>query len=76
MQNTFNSNNELWTELALSGGGLEVLAGADSLSARAQSELNDIKAEGVAGSYLKHAQVNRFLYWLKWYMEMEPGAAD
>lgn len=76
MQNSFNSNNEGWTEIALSGGWVEVLAGFDSLSARAQGELNHIKAFGVANSYWRPAMINRFTYWLKTYMTMEPGAAD
>jgi len=76
MQNAFNSGNELWTEIALSGGWIEVLGGADSLSAKAQTELEQIKVFGVANSYLKHRHVNQFIYWLKTYFEMEPGTTD
>jgi len=76
MQNAFNSNNELWTEIATSGGWVEVLAGADSLSARAQAELDHIKAFGVANNFWRPAMINRFTYWLKMYFTMEPGTTD
>ena len=76
MVNTFNSGNEGWTEIALSGGWIELLAGFDSLSARAQGELNAIKAFGVANNYIRPAMKARFLYWLSTYMQMEPGTTD
>ena len=53
-----------------------MLGGADSLSAKAKTELEQIKVFGVANSYLKHRHVNQFIYWLKTYFEMEPGTTD
>ena len=76
MQNTFNSNNELWTEIALSSGWIEVLAGADNMTVGEAATLNGIKAFGVANSYLKHRQVNQFIFYLKQMMEREPGTTD
>jgi len=76
MQNAFNSNNELWTEIALSGGWIEVLAGADNLGTGEAARLNAIKAFGVANSYLKWRDVNYVLLKLKEMMQREPGTTD
>ena len=76
MQNTFNSNNELSTEIALSGGWIEVLAGADNMSVGEAAQLNAIKAFGVANSYLKWRHVDYVLLKLKEMMQRETGTAD
>lgn len=76
MQNTFNSNNELWTEIALSSGWIEVLAGADNMSVGEAAQLNAIKAFGVANSYLKWRHIDYFINKLKEMMQREPGTVD
>lgn len=76
MQNTFNSDNELWTEIALSGGWIEVLAGADNLTQEEGDRLTGIVAFGVANSYLKWRQVNEFVYLLKQMLQRKPGTTD
>lgn len=76
MQNTFNSNNQLWTEIALSSGWIEVLAGADNLTVMQAAELNAIKARAVANSFLAWHDVNKFIELLKEMFQREPGTTD
>jgi len=76
MQNCFNSNNELWTEIALSSGWIEVLGGADNMSAGEATHLESIKARAVADSYLRWSDVDYFLLKLKEMLQREPGTTD
>ena len=76
MQNSFNSNNELWTEIALSSGWVEVLAGADNISVGEAARLNYIKAFGVANSYWKPWMAPYVCTKLKEMFTREPGTTD
>lgn len=76
MQNSFNSNNELWTEIALSSGWVEVLGGADNLTVGEAARLEAIKAFGVANSYWKAWMAPYFLLKLKEMFAKEPGTSD
>ena len=76
MKGTFNSTNELWTELALSGGMIEDLAGADNLTTLEQARLEHVKAFGVANSYWRPWMINYVCLKLRDTMVRKPGAAD
>ena len=76
MQNCFNSDNELWTEIALSSGWVEVLGGGDNLTAGEATRLEAIKIFGVANSYWKSWMAPYFLLKLKEYLTRMPGTTD
>ena len=76
MENTFNSNNELWTEIALSGGWIEVLAGAANLSVGEADKLTAIKVFSVANSYMRRRHTEQFLKILGEMLLRFPGTTD
>jgi len=76
MQNSFNSNNQLWTEIALSSGWVEVLAGAENMTVLEAARLNHIKAFGVANSYWRPWMINYVCLKLKEMFQREPGTTD
>lgn len=76
MKNTFNSGNQFWTEVALSGGWVEVLAAATNLSGLEQDRLNYIKSYGVANSAWKPWMIGQFTFLLKEMFTRYPGSAD
>lgn len=76
MKNTFNSTHELWTEIALSAGWVEVLAGSDNLSGLEQDRLNHIKAFGVANSYWRPRMINYVCMKMRDVLTRYPGTTD
>lgn len=76
MEDTFNSGNELWTEIALSGGLVEDLAGADCLSAGEQSRLSAVKTFAVANSYIRAHHKLTILKGLEDVLNRKTGTTD
>jgi len=77
MKNTFNSENQFWSEIALSAGFVETLAAASStLVASDTAVLEAIKAFGVANSYWRAHHKNQFMVILRKVLEQKPAAAD
>ena len=76
MQNAFHASCALWTEIALSSGWVEVLAGADTMGVGEAAQLTKIKTFGVANSYWKSWMGPYFCNKLKEYLVRMPTAAD
>jgi len=76
MKATFNSTHELWTEIALSGGWVEVLGGSDNLSTLEQARLESIKIFGVANSYWMPWMINYFCLKFRAVLARWPGTTD